>query len=149
MADRTSSSIAVSAGKADIMAVIADFERYPEWAEGVNAAEIVATGPKGRPERVRFELDTGVFKDAYELGYEWGGDDEVSWRLVEPGSMLSAMHGAYRLAEKAQGTTEVTYELAVDVKIPMIGMFKRKAEKKIIETALKGLKERVETGEWT
>ena len=38
----------------------------------------------------------------------------------------------------------LTYELAVDVRIPMIGMVRRKAEKRIIDTALKGLKQRVE-----
>jgi hypothetical protein len=40
----------------------------------------------------------------------------------------------------------VHYRLAVDVKIPMIGMIKRKAEKVIVDTALKGLKKRVESG---
>jgi hypothetical protein len=40
----------------------------------------------------------------------------------------------------------VTYRLRVDVSIPMIGMLKRRAEKVIIDTALKGLKQRVESG---
>ena len=44
----------------------------------------------------------------------------------------------------ASGGTLVTYRLAVDLNIPMLGMFKRKAEKVIIDTALKGLKKRVE-----
>jgi hypothetical protein len=38
----------------------------------------------------------------------------------------------------------VTYTLTVDITLPMIGMFKRKAEKTIIDKALKGLKKRVE-----
>jgi len=42
--------------------------------------------------------------------------------------------------------TEVTYQLTVDVKIPMLGMIKRKAEKVIIDRALDGLKKRVESG---
>jgi hypothetical protein len=39
----------------------------------------------------------------------------------------------------------VTYRLALDLSIPLIGMIKRKGEKMIIDTALKGLKKRVET----
>ena len=39
----------------------------------------------------------------------------------------------------------MTYSLEVDLAIPMIGMLKRKAEKVIIDAALKGLKKRVET----
>jgi hypothetical protein len=53
------------------------------------------------------------------------------------------MDGTYSLTSVGAGT-EVTYHLAVDVAIPLIGMLKRKAEKVIIDTALKGLKKHVE-----
>jgi hypothetical protein len=68
-------------------------------------------------------------------------DDVVSGR----GDMLTAMDGSYELIENGDGTTTVQYRLAVDIKIPMIGMIKRKAEKVIVDTALKGLKKRVES----
>jgi hypothetical protein len=46
---------------------------------------------------------------------------------------------------KANGAkTTVTYTLTVDINMPMIGMFKRKAEKTIIDGALDGLKKKVE-----
>ena len=67
----------------------------------------------------------------------------MTWTLVE-GQMLKAMDGSYVLEPTGRGT-EVTYSLAVDSDIPMIGMLKRKAEKVIIDTALKGLKKRVES----
>ena len=67
----------------------------------------------------------------------------MQWNLVE-GRMLKAMEGAYELRPSGEGT-EVTYRLAVEVSIPMIGMLRRKAEKVIIDTALKGLKKRVES----
>jgi len=143
MADRTSSSISISATGSEIMAVIADFPAYPGWAEGITAAEIVSTGDYGRAERVRITLEAGPIKDTYVLAYDWNDDDAVHWNLAERGTMLTGMTGAYRLAERG-GNTEVTYELAVDVRIPMIGMVKRKAEKRIIDTALTGLKRRVE-----
>jgi hypothetical protein len=143
MADRTSSSITIDADGPEIMAIIADFPAYPGWAEGITAAEVVSEGDDGRPERVRMTLEAGPIKDTYVLAYDWHDDEAVHWNLAEPGSMLTGMTGAYRLAAQ-DGTTEVTYELAVDVRIPMIGMVRRKAEKRIIETALKGLKRRVE-----
>ena len=143
MADRTSSSISISATGSEIMAVIADFPAYPGWAEGITAAEIVSTGDDGRAERVRITLEAGPIKDTYVLAYDWNDDDAVHWNLAERGTMLTGMTGAYHLAERG-GNTEVTYELAVDVRIPMIGMVKRKAEKRIIDTALTGLKRRVE-----
>lgn len=144
MADRTISSITIAADRARVMAVIADFPAYPDWADQVKSAEVVvAGGDDGRPGQVRFVLEAGVISDTYTLGYDWDGDQRVSWRVVQAGKVISELNGSYQLAE-APGGTEVTYELAVDLSIPMIGMVKRKAEKVIVDTALKGLKKRVE-----
>lgn len=126
-----------------IMAVIADFASYPQWATGVRAAEILETGANGRAEVVRFTIDAGVIKDTYALRYTWQGDEAVRWELAERGSAISEMTGAYLLAD-AGAATAVTYELAVGLAIPMIGMLKRRAEKTIIDTALKGLRSRAQ-----
>jgi len=143
MADQTTSSITVTATPAQVMEVIADFEAYPQWTGAVQEAKVVSTGADGRAEEVRFVLDAGAIKDTYTLAYAWEGSRSVSWTLVEA-EILKAMTGSYRLVGNRDGTTQVTYQLAVDVKIPMLGMIKRKAEKVIIDTALKELKKRVE-----
>lgn len=143
MAERTSSRVTIDAEPPKIMAVIADFAAYPEWAKGIIAAEVTAAGEEGRAERVRMTLEAGPIKDTYTLAYEWDGDDAVDWHLAERGTAVTGMTGAYRLA--GQGScTEVIYELAVDVGMPLPGMVKRRAEKRIIDTALQGLKRRVE-----
>ena len=138
------SSIVVHAEPPAVMAVIGDFTAYPEWAQGVKQADVVKTGSDGRAEEVYFELDASPIKDEYTLAYDWDDDRAVSWHLVH-GKMLKAMDGSYQLDGRPDGTTEVTYRLAVDISIPMIGMLKRKAEKVIIDTALRGLKRRVES----
>lgn len=140
MADRTSASIDIAAPPAEIMAVIADFEHYPDWVDSMRSAEVL-TRSGGRAETVRMVLDHSLVKDDYVLAYEWQ-PTRVSWRLVE-GTLLKAMDGAYELKSTGSGTT-VTYDLAVDVNLPMIGMFRRKAERTIIGGALKNLKLRVE-----
>jgi hypothetical protein len=142
MADQASSSITVNADQAAVMAVIAGFEAYPEWATMIRAATVDETGPDGRGTTVSFVLDAGVLKDEYTLAYDWQGDDRVDWHLVK-GKALKSQEGSYVL-EPAGGGTLVTYRLAVDLNIPMLGMFKRKGEKMIMDTALKGLKKRVE-----
>ncbi|MEE1793161.1 SRPBCC family protein [Streptomyces sp. BE308] len=145
MAEHTSSSITIEAAPADVMGVIADFARYPEWTGEVKEAEVLATDDRGRAERVRLVLDAGAIKDDHVLAYTWTGENEVSWSLVKS-QMLRALDGTYALAPIGGGDrTEVTYRLAVDVKIPLLGMIKRKAEKVIIDRALAGLKKRVES----
>jgi hypothetical protein len=146
MADRTESRITIQATAADVLDVIADFDAYPEWTGAVKQTETLVTDADGWAEQVRFVLDAGAIKDTYTLGYDWDVDQDgsgvVSWHLVE-GQMLKAMEGSYELRPAGAGT-DVTYRLAVDLKIPMLGMLRRKAEKVIIETALTELKKRVE-----
>jgi ribosome-associated toxin RatA of RatAB toxin-antitoxin module len=144
VADQTTSSIVVDASPAQVMAVIADFPAYPTWAKGVTVADVVSEFPDGRAEQVFFTLDVSPIKDEYTLEYVWSGDDRVTWTLVE-GKMLRALDGAYILTDLGNGSTDVTYRLALDVAIPLIGMLKRKGEKILIDAALKGLKKRVES----
>jgi ribosome-associated toxin RatA of RatAB toxin-antitoxin module len=143
MADQTSSSILISAPPAVIMSVIADFPAYPDWAQGMKRAEVQESFPDGRAKDVLFEISEGPIKDTYTLTYDWHGDESVDWTLVQ-GKMLKKLNGTYRLTPKG-GSTEVTYRLEAELNIPMIGMLRRKAEKVIIDTALKGLKKRVES----
>jgi ribosome-associated toxin RatA of RatAB toxin-antitoxin module len=147
MADRTESRITVDAVPSDVLAVICDFASYPEWTGAVKRAT-VEQEEDGWPREVAFVLDAGVIKDAYTLAYEWDVADDgtgtVSWSLVRAEQLLRGLDGSYELAAASKGGTEVTYRLTVDVKIPMLGLLKRKAEKGIIETALTELKKRAE-----
>ncbi len=143
MAAMTTSTIMIAAPRATVMMVIADFASYPGWA-GVRSAEVVGEpDADGRARMVRFELDAGIIKDRFVLGYQWDGDEQVRWELAEHGSVISAMSGAYILAERGGGT-EVCFELTAGIRIPVSGMLRRRAEKTIIDTALRGLKSRAE-----
>lgn len=151
MANRTESSILIPAPPSEVIDVISDFEKYPEWAD-FKAAQILSEDEGGWAEEVEFTLDAGVIKDTYVLGYDWqiteSGEGHVSWHLVRA-SVLKEMAGTYALSAVDMPTapdgvgTEVLYQLGVDVKIPMLGAMKRKAEKMIVDTALKTLSERV------
>ena len=143
MAEQTTSSIVINSDPATIMEVIGDFSAYPEWARGVRQVQVVSEFDGGWAERVHFQLDVPPIKDEYTLEYIWDGYDGVTWWLVE-GKVQTHMAGSYLLRTLPDGTTEVPYRLALDVAIPLIGMIKRKGEKLIIDSALKGLKTRVE-----
>ncbi|GAB3488976.1 SRPBCC family protein [Flexivirga lutea] len=136
----------IQAAPAEVLDVIADFDSYPEWTGQIKQAEVLREDEQGWPEQVQLTLDAGVIKDTYVLAYTWDvaedGTGVVSWQLVKS-SILKSLDGVYRLTG-AGDTTDVTYELTVDLSIPVIGMIRRKAEKTIIDTALKGLKKRVE-----
>ncbi|MTD17367.1 cyclase [Nakamurella sp. YIM 132087] len=143
MADSSTQSLTMDAAPADIMATIADFPAYPDWTGAVKQVEITEPGSDGRARRVKFGLDAGMIKDTYELEYTWAADGlSVSWDLVS-GQMQKSQHGSYVLAPQG-GRTEVTYTLSVQLTVPLIGVLRRKAERTIMDTALKELRKRVE-----
>ncbi|MGV0717296.1 SRPBCC family protein [Mycolicibacterium sp. XJ662] len=143
MADKTAQTIYIDADPSTVMDVIADIGSYPDWVAEYKETEVLETDEQGNPKTARLVLDAAVLKDTMVLSYEWPPDRlSVTWSLVSS-SLLRSLNGAYRLAPKGSGT-DVTYELAVDLIIPMIGLLKRKAERRLTDTALKDLKKRVE-----
>jgi len=145
MADTSTQSIQVRAARDRVAAVISDFARYPEWAEAMKRVEVLEEYEDGYACRVRFVIDAGVMADDYTLEYAYADDlSRIEWHLVEPSKTQKSQRGSYDLAE-ADGVTTVTYTLEVELSIGMLGMFRRKAEKMIMDTALKQLKRRVES----
>ncbi|MGE0214380.1 SRPBCC family protein [Mycolicibacterium sp.] len=143
MADKTAQTIHIEADPATVMDVIADIGSYPDWVAEYKETEVLETDDEGYPKVARLVLEAAVLKDTMVLAYEWPADrNSVTWSLVSS-TLLKALDGAYRLVPKGSGT-DVTYELSVDLMIPMIGLLKRKAERRLTETALKDLKKRVE-----
>lgn len=142
--DSTRQSIIVNADAEQIMAVIADFAKYPEWVSAAREVEVISTADDGSAQRVKFLLDAGVLKDTYVLDYDWAPDGRsVSWRLVSS-DLQSDQRGKYTLTQQVPGSTKVTYDLMVDLVVPLIGALKRRAEKAITDSALNDLKKRVE-----
>lgn len=143
MADKTAQTIFIAADPDTVMNVIADIGTYPDWVSEYKEAEVLETDTDGYPKVARLVLDAAVLKDTMVLNYDWSADRRtVRWSLGSS-SLLKALDGEYRLVPKDSGT-EVIYELSVDLMIPMIGLLKRKAERRLTDTALKDLKERAE-----
>ncbi len=124
------------------MAVIANVEAYPEWVSGLDEVHVLTTGSDGRPATARFSGNMGMMADTYTLGYDWT-DAGVAWHLVE-GSKMTKLDGSYTCTPVANGATRVEYRLTVGLAIPVVGMLRRRGEKVIVDSALKGLKRRVE-----
>jgi len=143
VAEKTAQTIYIDSDPGTVMDVIADIGSYPEWVSEYTETEVLESDAEGYPLQARLVLEAAVLKDTMVLKYVWPADRRsVRWSLVSS-ALLKSLDGSYRLTPNGSGT-EVTYELAVDLMIPMIGLLKRKAERRLTDTALKDLKKRVE-----
>jgi carbon monoxide dehydrogenase subunit G len=144
MAERTEGSIEIDAPAEEILEVIADYESYPDWVDGIRAAEIKSRDDEGRATEVDYEFAAMGFTASYTLAYEYAEDHAgVSWTTVKVSGAVKDITGEYVL-DALNGDTEVTYRLAVELNVPVPGFLKRRADRAAIRTALEGLKERVE-----
>jgi ribosome-associated toxin RatA of RatAB toxin-antitoxin module len=143
MGQKVSDSVTIAAPQATVFEQITDLAAYPSWAEGVEEAEVLATDAEGRPSRARFRVDAKVVEVSYTLEYQYDATDRVAWTLVE-GDTISQLDGEYLLDERGDDT-HVTYSLEVDVDIPLPGFMKKRAAKQILDTGLRGLKQRSES----
>jgi uncharacterized membrane protein len=143
MADSSQQSITIAAPADRVAAVITDFGAYPEWVAAIKQVEVIEEYEDGYASQVRFTLDAGVVTDVYTLAYEYSQDlTLIQWNLVS-GRTQKSQVGSYELTADGDETL-VTYTLAIELNLPMLGMLKRKAEKVIMDTALRDLRKRVE-----
>ena len=144
MAEHAEGSTEVYATPAEVMAVVADFEAYPDWVGNLEEVEVLARDRRGRGTRVAFRLRTPMGDQAYTLAYRYQPKDAgVTWTYVE--GTLDDLAGSYTLEPAADGATRVTYRLEVALGAPLPGLVKRQAARQIVRSALSDLKRRVES----
>jgi ribosome-associated toxin RatA of RatAB toxin-antitoxin module len=145
MPEHAEGAAEVHASPAEVMAVIADFDAYPDWVAGLEEVRVLARDRRGRGTRVAFRLRTPVGNADYTLAYRYAPRDAgVSWSYVE--GSLEDLSGSYDLEPTGDGATRVTYKLDVELGMPLPGLVKRQAARQIVRSALGDLKRRVEGG---
>jgi hypothetical protein len=145
MPDATHEEIVVAASPAMCFGVAADFEEYPSWASDVKEVAVLARDADGRGSRVEYRASALGRSIRYVLDYDFGEAPRAfSWTLVE-GDLVKAIDGRYAFAAHDGGTL-VTYDLGIDLAVPLPGIVKRRAAGLITTAALQDLKRVAEGG---
>ena len=143
MAEKASQTTIIAAPPERVWAIAADFERYPEWAKDVKDVVVRARDDAGRPSEVEFRASALGRSTHYTLAYTYGDSPlTIAWRLVD-GDIMRTLDGDYMFEPVSNGTL-VTYDLSIDLVIPLPGFVKRRAENRILHT-LTELKSRCES----
>lgn len=143
MADQATETMEIAAPAETIVGVLRDFEAYPTWARDIKQVTVDSRDSEGRAREVTFRTAAMGRSTSYTLRYEHG-ENRLSWMLVR-GDIMRKLDGSYELEPAlTPGRTLVTYHLAVDLIVPLPGFVKRRAEQKIIHTALRELRAHVQ-----
>ena len=144
MSELSTSTITIDAPIDAVRAILFDLQAYPTWSTAIKSAEVMASDDQGRATSVKVSIDAGMMKDRVLLNYDWSAAPERLAFSLEDADLLTAMNGAYITKAIDADTTSVTYELGVEVSMPIPAMMRTKAEKATIDQALKQLKEHAE-----
>lgn len=141
--ERAEQQLTVNAPAAHCYAVATDFEAYPDWSQDVEKISVAETDSEGRAKIVEFQVQAMGRTSRYSLEYNYDRAPHIlSWQLVE-GDIEKALNGEYQF--DADGDrTRVTYRLSVELKVGMPGFVRRRAEGRILDSALRSLKARAE-----
>ncbi|MCB1039631.1 MAG: SRPBCC family protein [Acidimicrobiales bacterium] len=139
MADRVTEQTTIAASPKVVMEILLDFPRYPEWARDLKSVEVLDTDSDGRATEVRFRAAGMGRSTQYTLAYDHAEPGVLSWVLSE-GDITRKLDGRYVLEPAGVDATLVTYELEVDLIIPLPGFVKRRTQGKIMHAALDELK---------
>ncbi len=143
MAETAFQTITTSAPMARVWEIATDFERYPEWAKDVKEATIRTRDELGRAIEVEFRTSALGRSTHYTLSYDYAEAPRVlGWHMLR-GDIMRAIDGAYTLADTAEAGTEIRYDLAIELVVPLPGFVKRRAEQRILNT-VRELKVRAE-----
>lgn len=144
MTDLSKSLISIDAPIADVQKALSELDKYPEWSAQIKSAEALAHDDQGRITKVKMSIDAGMMKDRPVLDYDWSqAPNKISFSLDEA-DLLTGMDGIYTITALDDDTTEVTYELGVQLSMPVPAMMRQKAEKATIDAALAQLKSHLE-----
>jgi hypothetical protein len=145
MPDATHEEIVVTASPAMCFGVAADFEEYPSWASDVKEVTVLARDGDGRGSRVEYRASALGRSIRYVLDYDFADAPQAfAWTLVE-GDLVRAIDGRYAFTAQDAGTL-VTYDLSIDLAVPLPGIVKRRAAGLITSAALQDLKRVAEGG---
>lgn len=142
MADQATQQLHIEVPLERIWDTLTDFEAYPTWARELKEVAVLQHDERGRPLLVRFRAAAFGRSTTYTLCYDWDeAPGRLPWKLVT-GDIMRILDGAYTLVER-DGGTDVTYDLRVELAIPLPGFVKRRAEARIVATALSELRAHV------
>jgi uncharacterized protein YndB with AHSA1/START domain len=146
MTDEATERTTIAAAPEQCFAIAVDFEHYPEWAADIKSVDVLERDDQGRGKKVRFRAAAMGQSIRYTLEYDYADAPRtLAWVQTE-GDVTRKLDGSYVFEPTDDGTgTQMTYHLVAELKVPVVGFIKRRAESRILGTALRELKARAES----
>jgi len=119
-----SKTVEVGADAASIMAIVGDFEAYPEWNEGVKGAWVLARYDDGRPSQLRLDTVVQGVEGTYIQAVYYPGANQIQ-TVMQQGELFAKQEQLFSVVETGASsllTVDVDVEPSMPVPAPMVKM---------------------------
>jgi ribosome-associated toxin RatA of RatAB toxin-antitoxin module len=117
-----SKTVEVSSDAASVMAIVADFERYPEWSDGVNGCWVLARYDDGRPSQLRLDAAYQGFEGTYIQAVYYPGANQIQ-TVMQQGELFKKQEQLFSVVEMGASsllTVDIDVEPSLPVPAPMV-----------------------------
>jgi ribosome-associated toxin RatA of RatAB toxin-antitoxin module len=119
-----SKTVEVGADAASIMAIVGDFEAYPEWNEGIKGAWVLARYDDGRPSQLRLDTVVQGVEGTYIQAVYYPGANQIQ-TVMQQGELFTRQEQLFSVVETGASsllTVDVDVEPSMPVPAPMVKM---------------------------
>jgi ribosome-associated toxin RatA of RatAB toxin-antitoxin module len=114
----------VDADAASIMAIVADFEAYPQWNEGIKGVWVLARYDDGRPSQLRLDTEVSGFPGTYIQAVYYPGANQIQ-TVMQQGELFLKQEQLFSVVEAGDRsllTVDLDVEPSMPVPAPMVKM---------------------------
>ncbi|MCV7410076.1 cyclase [Mycobacterium florentinum] len=119
-----SKTVEVDANAAAIMAIVADFERYPEWSDGAKGCWVLARYDDGRPSQIRLDAAYQGFEGVFIQAIYYPGANQIQ-TVLQQGELFKKQEQLFSVVEVGASsllTVDIDVEPSMPVPAPMVKM---------------------------
>lgn len=137
-----SKTVEVVASAESIMAIVADFEAYPQWNEEIKGCWILARYDDGRPSQLRLDVEVQGMAGTYITAVYYPGPNQI-YTMLQQGDLFSRQDQTFSVVSMGP-TSLLTVDLNVETKMAVPKPMVKKAIGDTLDYLAENLKARAE-----
>ncbi len=137
-----SKTVEVSADAAAVMAIVADFESYPQWNEGIKGLWILARYDDGRPSQLRLDTDYQGMQSMFIQAVYYPGENQIQ-TVLQQGDLFTKQEQLFSVVSTGASSL-LTVDLDVETSMPVPAPMVKSLAGNVLDHLAESLKRRAE-----
>ena len=137
-----SKTVEIGADVASIMTIVADFEAYPQWNEGIKGVWVIARYDDGRPSQLRLDIDIQGMEATYIQAVYYPGVNQIH-TVMQQGDLFSKQEQLFSVVETGASSL-LTVDMDVETTMPVPAPMVKQLLNNVLDHLAENLKQRAE-----